>query len=45
MLSSQLISYTYGDDLHDRVSQEVDPDPVPPNTVFGNNDILVGYPV
>ena len=32
-------------DSHDRVSQEVNPDPVPPNTVLGNYGILVGYPV
>jgi len=31
--------------LHDGVSQEVDPDPVPPNTVLLDDGILVGNPV
>jgi hypothetical protein len=32
-------------DLHDRVSEEVDPDPVPPDTVLCNDGVLVGNPV
>jgi len=32
-------------DSHDRVSQEVNPDPVPPDTVLGDYGILVGDPV
>lgn len=32
-------------DLHDGVSQEVDPDPVPPNAVFLDDLVLVHLPV
>lgn len=31
--------------LHDGVSQEVDPDPVPPNAVFLDDLVLVHLPV
>lgn len=31
--------------LHDRVGEEVDPDPVPPDTVFLDDLVLVGDPV
>ena len=31
--------------LHDRVGEEVDPDPVPPDTVLLDDLVLVGDPV